>query len=80
MNNLEIECIEFVIDTLKNRPKDMSAKVKKYNSADRKLLLEIIKEQQDIIERYQEQISDDSCLLIKKIYDGLYDLISSKLI
>lgn len=80
MNNLESLCIDFITDTLNNRPRNINGQEEKYNNSDRESLLKIITEQKEVAERYKDSISSDSYLLLVKLYDGLYEILNKKLV
>lgn len=80
MNNLELECLTFVEDILKNRPKDNSGETVKYGPEDRKKILEILAEQKENIEKSRDKISEDCFCLLREIINGLMEILGEQLV
>ena len=71
MNNLEIQCLEFAVDILTNRPKNLNGEISKYNKQDRDTILKNIYLQKEIVENNKNHLTEDCYSLLIDLYDGL---------
>ena len=77
VNNMEKICVDFVVDTLLNRPKDTEDKLIKYNDTDREVLIGFIIEQINALEENRINISSSSYRGLIDMYEGMYRLLKN---
>ena len=80
MNNLENVCIDFVVDVLTYRPKDLEGKIEKYINKDKIILIDFISTQLNILEEYRNSISPNCYEGLKSLYEGLFCLLNNETI
>lgn len=80
MNNFELECFDFIADTLTNRPKEANEENVKYNAQDREKIRKIIIAHIQILDKNKDKISEDSYKLLIELYDGLLKILNRNLI
>ena len=79
MNNFELECFNFIVDTLTNRPREANGEIK-YDAQDREKITKIIITRKKMFEENKEKISEDSYKLLIELYDGLLKILNRNLI
>ena len=76
-NNIEKICIDFVVDTLLNRPKDIESKIINYKEEDKKILINTINEYIKEINEQHLNISSIGYLGLINIYEGMLLLLEN---
>ena len=76
MNNLEIECFNFVEEILCNFPKNQKGEVVLYQKKDIDKITEIINGQKDIVEFNKNKLSKDCYKILIQIYDGILKIVT----
>lgn len=75
LNNLEIQCLEFAIDILTNRPKNLNGEISKYDKQDKDIMLKNIYFQREAVENNKKHLTVDCYNLLIELYDGLVEII-----
>ena len=75
LNNLEIQCLEFVIDILTNRPKNLNGETLNYDKQDKDILLNNIYLQKENVKNNKKRITEDCYNLLIELYDGLANIV-----
>ena len=78
MDNMEKLCLDFVVDVLCNKPKDMEGKIIKYSENDRVILMKQIEKQIEILEEQRLNLSSHCYRRLANIYEGVYLLLKGK--
>ena len=74
MNNLTLNCFEFIADTIGNRPKNNDGTTALYDEKSRNILLETIKQRKQEIVRFEDNAKEKYKPLLE-----IYDLMRMQL-
>lgn len=68
MNNLVINCTEFIADTYGNRPKNADGMPIPYTEGERSILKDTVKQHMSDLEAHKNEVPPETYALIREIY------------
>ena len=80
MNNLDKNCMDFIFDTLGNRPRDLKERFINYNNKDKEILKKLISEHKETLENNREELSIGCYNDLNGIYEWLNLLLDNNII
>lgn len=78
MNNLVINCTEFIADTYGNRPKNADGTPISYTEDERSILKDAVKHHMSDVEAHKNEIPQAIYKLLLTIYELVYTQLTSR--